>query len=213
MAAWWYFLTLRMTLTATNSCVSLSQHSSTRPKVPARGQGHATSAARAARAARGERARGRAAQRADVARDAPLQRYGATQCGRRAACASQRARASRCGADTQRQSALCGGAARREAGVPCMAGRGAHPPQAWLGFCLRGGAGHASAGGLGWRPGRAARGLRGSSSRLPSCVCFALAPAAGHAQRVWSMLSPSSYCMCPSCGRGGRVSRPASEAA
>jgi hypothetical protein len=106
MAAWWYFLTLRMTLTATNSCVSLSQHSSTRPKVPARGQGHATSAARAARAARGERARGRAAQRADVARDAPLQRYGATQCGRRAACASQHARASRCGADTQRLCAL-----------------------------------------------------------------------------------------------------------
>ena len=51
---------------------------------------------------------------------------------------------------------------------------GAHPPPAWLGFCLRSGAVHASAGGLGWRARRAPRALRASSSRLPSCVCFAL---------------------------------------
>jgi hypothetical protein len=95
----------------------------------------------------------------------------------------------------------------------CAARPAAHPRPSWPEFCLRRGAGGRASARRGSRAVRRARGARQVGAECKPAATIRntgqasfVAPRAPHAQRVWSKLSPSSYCRCPSCGSDARVS-------
>jgi hypothetical protein len=208
MAASWYFLTLRMILMATYSCSTRSQHSNTRPNVP--GDGHsARDVARVRRARRGAKgdaqrkgtrgAQGVRAQAGGGVAAAARVGSGAVGCVR---CAREAVRRGARGAAGRREPVLTGPGSAVLARRAGAARAFAHLGQDFV--CARRRMCRVSRGPRGCGA-RAARGVPAGTA-WPAEPSQAPGPPRRHAQRVWSKLSPSSYCRWPSCGRRARVS-------